>query len=335
MKRLLLICVVLLLLIGAFFFIKPSFSKPQQTYIGPHYKLVVGKEVEYGTLFSIAQEQGYFAQNGLDVTLKEYASGAPAFSDLLKNKIDMTDAAEFVGVINSLRGNKFKIISSIGTTTDAWEIIARRDHGIEKPSDLKGKTIGVPAGTLGEFFLGNFLTLNQLSSNDVRLVNLPPQNLSFALLNGSIDAIMIFQPYAFNLKHTLGKSAISFPGQSDRLNYILLYATNDVVKQHSEAVKRFVTSLVEAQAYVANNPVALRDFMKHDFGYSDAYIDSVISSFKFYVALEQPMLPLMEDEANWAIENKLTKSNSVPNYLDYIYFDALNDVKPDAITIIR
>jgi hypothetical protein len=35
------------------------------------------------------------------------------------------------------------------------------------------------------------------------------------------------------------------------------------------------------------------------------------------------------------IKNKLTKEKTVPNFLDYIYEDALQALKPEAVNIIR
>jgi NitT/TauT family transport system substrate-binding protein len=43
----------------------------------------------------------------------------------------------------------------------------------------------------------------------------------------------------------------------------------------------------------------------------------------------------MEDEARWAIVNKLTSKTKVPNYLDFVYMDALEEVASDRVTIIR
>jgi hypothetical protein len=34
-------------------------------------------------------------------------------------------------------------------------------------------------------------------------------------------------------------------------------------------------------------------------------------------------------------KNNLTDATKVPNYLDYIYFDALEEVKPEVVTIIH
>ncbi len=59
------------------------------------------------------------------------------------------------------------------------------------------------------------------------------------------------------------------------------------------------------------------------------------SNFKHSVALDQELLISMEDKARWVIENKLTDAKKVPNYLNFIYFDALEAVKPERISIIR
>jgi NitT/TauT family transport system substrate-binding protein len=47
------------------------------------------------------------------------------------------------------------------------------------------------------------------------------------------------------------------------------------------------------------------------------------------------MLILFEDQARWRIDNNLTEATEVPNYLDYIYMDALEEVKPEAVMMIR
>jgi NitT/TauT family transport system substrate-binding protein len=51
--------------------------------------------------------------------------------------------------------------------------------------------------------------------------------------------------------------------------------------------------------------------------------------------LDQSILWCLEDEARWAIKNKLVEAAEVPNYLDYVYFKALEEIDPEAVTIIR
>ena len=57
--------------------------------------------------------------------------------------------------------------------------------------------------------------------------------------------------------------------------------------------------------------------------------------FTFEISLDQSLLINIESEARWAINNNLTDATEVPNYLDYIYLDALEEVRPNAVTIIR
>jgi len=43
----------------------------------------------------------------------------------------------------------------------------------------------------------------------------------------------------------------------------------------------------------------------------------------------------LEAEARWAIKNRYTGARKIPDYLDYIYADALKAIKPEAVNIIR
>jgi hypothetical protein len=49
--------------------------------------------------------------------------------------------------------------------------------------------------------------------------------------------------------------------------------------------------------------------------------------------LDQFTLISLEDQARWAIRNRLTDAEKVPNYLDYIYPGVLKAVKPEAVKI--
>ena len=57
--------------------------------------------------------------------------------------------------------------------------------------------------------------------------------------------------------------------------------------------------------------------------------------FSFQLLLDQTILMSLEDEARWAMREELTDKKKVPNYLDFIYVDALEQVKPETVTIIR
>jgi NitT/TauT family transport system substrate-binding protein len=184
-----------------------------------------------------------------------------------------------------------------------------------------------------EFLLGVFLIFNALSYEDVELVDLKPPEIVEAISNGDIDSTFTWDPYLYNIKKELGDNAISWPGGQDF--YFVLITKEDWIENNPAAAERFIKSVLEAADYIKDNPEEAKEFVKNRFDYESDYMDYSWPKQEFAVILEQAMLIAFEDQARWRIKNKLTEATEVPNYLDYIYLDALEKVKPEAIGIIR
>ncbi len=107
------------------------------------------------TLVYIAQQQGFFKRHGIDLTVENYQTGVQAMEDLLAGKIDAATASEFVLVLQGFKRQDLRTIGTI-SASDNCEVVARRDRGIRKPDDLRGKRVGVSKGTGAEFFLNVF-----------------------------------------------------------------------------------------------------------------------------------------------------------------------------------
>ena len=109
--------------------------------------IVVGVQplVDGSGLVYIADEQNFFRENGLNVTLKEYETGVSAVNGTLNGENDVAVAAEFVFVENVLKHDKVVGIGSI-SKSDTFEIIGRRDRGIVNVSDLRERRSAWPEG---------------------------------------------------------------------------------------------------------------------------------------------------------------------------------------------
>jgi ABC-type nitrate/sulfonate/bicarbonate transport system substrate-binding protein len=320
------------LLFALSYFVPKKATAP--SYVGPMTTLTSGVVGEYSSLSIIAQKQGYFKANGLDVTLKDYVSGPPAVADMLAGKVDTVTAADFVGVINSFSHPDLKILATQGRA-DSFFLVVRHDHGLNDSSDLKNKRIGITRNTAGEFYLGQYLTLHQLKLSDVNLTDLPPNELVQNLANGSLDAIITFNPHISEAQKQLGSKVRVWSLQGSQKLSPTLYGTTALVTQHSDAVKQYLRALIQAENYIQTNNDDARHIVGTYLKFNDTYMKLVWSHIDFEVALNQDLLITMEDQARWAIENKLTTATDVPDYLQFIYFDGLEAVKPEGITIIR
>ncbi len=161
------------ILFAALLVVAVGLSACGQSTSEPTEKLTVGvfKGV-FSSLIWIAESQGYFAVNGLDVLIQdEYETGIAPMRDALDGKVDIASGAEFVLVSVIFENKNLKAITTIDLA-DAIELVARKDHGISRPTDLRGKRIAIPKNTQAEFFLGRFLTFNDLSLDDVEIFSL-------------------------------------------------------------------------------------------------------------------------------------------------------------------
>jgi NitT/TauT family transport system substrate-binding protein len=325
------VIVIIILGIGFYWFIQKQAKK----YTGPVEKIIIGATAqELSALIWIAEEKGYFEENGLEVIVKAYDTGIETKNALLAGDVDLADTVDFVIAGLGLKEVDFKVLTSINTASINY-IIARKDRGISSLNDLKDKKIGIKLGSSAEYYLGSTLTFNELSLWDVELVAVHPPEMPEAIVQGKVDATITWHPHNYYIKKILGDNAIVWSAQGEQDVYWVVFCKDEFVQKHPEKISRFLKALIQAEEFVKDNDLKAKEIIAKRVNLDLLYIESVWSDFHFVVDLPQAMIITMEDQARWKIENNLTNAREVPNYLDYIYTDALDTIKPEAVTIIK
>ena len=329
-KYLILVVLVFVFAIAGYYWFGQK--HPSQKYTGPVEKVSIGVVKQFSPLILLAEKQGYFKEGGLDVAIKGYETGPAIVKDILENRLDFGVVGEFVLVGNSFNEQDIKILCSV-SKSDSIKVFGRTDHGINHPSDLRGKKIGVTKKASTDFFLNNFLILNEIPLAEITIIDLPPAKLTEALLAGSIDAAIPFSNDNFKIENTLNERVTSWSAQNDRGTYTLLLANGTFVRNHKDAAERLVRALTQSEEYFKTHTKDALVHLAQTLNLNNEDVSMLYSQFRIEIALEQSLLLILEDEARWIIENKLTDKTEVPNYLDFIYFDALQKVKPEAVMI--
>lgn len=283
----------------------------------------------------IAKEQGYFAEEGLDVEVKEYGSGKMATNALFAGEVDISTVSDMPVVLNSFKREDFCIFATFIHSYPFVKIIARKDKGIKTGADLKGKRVGANRGTSSHFFLVVFLIHNRLSISDVEMVHIRTVDLPAALKNGEVDAISVWQPYTQKAKKLLKNNAIELPSSEIYRTTFNFAVMKGFANEHPETLKRFLKAIDKAATFIKKNRETSQDIIAETFKLDKDTVSAAWDDFTFKLSLDQALLVAWDEIARWAIQSNFIDKKRLPNYLNFVYLDALEAVKPESITIIR
>jgi ABC-type nitrate/sulfonate/bicarbonate transport system substrate-binding protein len=285
-------------------------------------------------LILLAKEEGFFKEYGLDVVNKLYPHGVTSLKALQTGEVDMAVGAEFPFVKQSLGGSKMKIIASV-SQVDVLELIARKDSGISKPSDLRGKRVALIKGSQLEFCLDRFIIRYRLNLKDIEILDLPPPGIEKSILEGAADAIVFREPMSSRVKTGLGENWISWWIQEQRKLFWIIACNDAYVVKHPKTIKRFLRAIRKAELFFLKSPQKAIDIIIKRGILEPKQFSRMLPKIEYRLSLDKALLIAMEDEVRWHIKNRYTEAKRVPNYLDRIYFDALESVNPDAVNIIH
>jgi NitT/TauT family transport system substrate-binding protein len=326
---LILIFIILLAVLAVVFFpLSPSPPVPKEPLT------IASGTLDSSVLTLVANEKGYFSEQGLNVTTRVYPAGAYAMKELVSGNADFAYASEFAGVSNSFQYPDLRIIA-ITAKSDAIELVARNDRGITKPSDLKGKTIAFTNGTSAEFFFSRYLTQNGMDINDITVRHLGPADTVKSVVSGDSDAAVVWNPYEYQIEQQLSWNVAVWSVQGGQEYYWITYTRADIIRTRPEMIRRYLRALDDAEIFVTSHQPEAKKILGQRLNMTDEYIDYSWGKNRFMLSLDQGLIIAMEDEARWMAGKNMTGGKAPPSYLDMIYQDAMREVKPSAVTVIR
>ena len=307
-----------------------------ERHAGPKEKVTIG--VGSGGLalpFVIAREKGFFPEEGLDVTIRFYPSGKKAMEAMFAGEVDNATLTETPIVLDSFVRDDFAVFATFGYSYDNSKIIGRKDRGVNGPKDLRGKKIGFVAKTSSHFFVQVYLIEHGIDASEVKLVDCPPMDIPGALKEGKVDAIAIFEPYASQAMKALPGTAVRLPESDLYKETFNIAVMKSYAKGHPGLLIKVLKALDRAITFIKHNRDESSAIMDRSLKPGDGLLVAVQDDLVFELSLDHSLITIMEDEARWAIQNRFTDKTKTPNYLGYVYLDAMKAAKPDMVSIIK
>lgn len=151
----------------------------------------------------VAQEEGFFADEGLEVTLSQFSSGTELVSGLEAGKLDLAFVGSVPAIVSQANGHDVSIFGGAMSNGHGYVIDSKYTEGLDSwdVSILKGKNVAVPRTTVQELELLQILdhyglTYAEDGTADVNLVYFDSQKDAYAALaSPEIDAASCYSPY--------------------------------------------------------------------------------------------------------------------------------------------
>lgn len=285
--------------------------------------------------FYIAEAKGYFKEQGLDAKFIDTIGGHRCLKKVLAGEADMGTVSDYPVMIQGFKRNDYAIVATFVSSDNDVKLIANHRKGIKQPADLRNKKIGTVIGSSSHYFLDRFLLFNNMSLSDVSVKHVNPEEQPAALKRGDVDALSVWEPYAYLAKNNLQKESIIFPAGEYYRETFNLVIKKDFIKNNTDMVRKVLLALTKAIDFIRNQPDAAQKLLVTRLKLDDEFIDWIWKDYEFDLTMDQSLIITLENEARWAIKNGVVKQNKMLNFLDYIDSSIIKNIDGAQTSIIQ
>jgi NitT/TauT family transport system substrate-binding protein len=158
---------------------------------------VGGKGLLYYLPLTIAEQRGYFKEEGLNVTTNDFAGGARSLQALVGGSVDLVTGAYEHTIRMQAKGQDIRAVIELGRFP-GMVLAVKKDKAAQVKSfkDLKGMKVGVTApGSSTNFFVNALIAKEGLKPEDVSIIGVGSGATAVAAIKkGEIDAIVNLDP---------------------------------------------------------------------------------------------------------------------------------------------
>lgn len=212
----------------------------------------------------VAYHNGYFKEQGLNVTLKPYETAQPMMDAIVSGKIDLGGFCALPITFGAMARSKTPLLFLGGMYEDDAHpislLLVKDTTNIKKIKDLKGKKIGILPTRAYEVWIEEILKANGVTPEDVIIRQVKPNLQADALYNGSVDALFTNDPAAtitlskgYGVKLT-GEALVPKTTNINPFYFGSFNVRKDYADKNPEIVKKISIALDKASNLINSNP---------------------------------------------------------------------------------
>jgi NitT/TauT family transport system substrate-binding protein len=222
---------------------------------------VGGKNLLYYLPLTIAEQKKFFADEGLDVTIVDFAGGARALQAVVGGSADVVSGAFEHNINMQAKGQPMKAFVLQGRAPQiVLAVNTKTMPNFKTVADLKGKKIGVTAPGSSTNIMANFVLAKAgLKPSDVSFVGVgASQGAVAAMRAGQIDAVSNLDPVITILARSNDIKIVSDTRDVAEADKVFggpmpagcLYAPISFIEKNPNTVQALANAIVRADKWI-------------------------------------------------------------------------------------
>ncbi len=203
----------------------------------------------------LAKHLGYYKDAGYDVEFVVARGGVDVAKQVGVGNAPIGGAIGDTPIIVRSQGVPVKVVGLMGGGA-LTVVVGRKDRGITKLEDLKGKKVSVLAFQDTTYFamLGALATKG-LTKNDVDAQAVGPAAVANLVIAGTVDACACTPDWEVDVKEAL-PDAVAIPTQDAFASMAqAILASDDVIQKRPEMVRAIVKATLRGMQFVMDDPI--------------------------------------------------------------------------------
>jgi sulfonate transport system substrate-binding protein len=190
---------------------------------------------------------------GVRVRWIEFTAGPQMLEGLNVGSIDLACVGETPPIFAQAASDRLIYVAFEPPAPAAEKVLVPKSSPIRSFSELKGKRIVLNRGSNVHYLLLKLLEKHQLNYSDVQVIYLPPSDARAAFESGSVDAWVIWDPFAQAAIAQIGARVLA-GAEGLAHNYNFYLSTSSFAKAHPDILKRSIAEIHAQGQWVRKYP---------------------------------------------------------------------------------
>ena len=279
--------------------------------------------------FYVAKELNLFKEEGMDVEVVIFASGADALDAFRAGRGQFALAGQLPTVRMWTVTNDFVGIAGIEWDKVTNHIVAKTD--IKTLADLKGKKIATANGTGGQQVLLSALAKVGLKDTDLTIINVSPADSVVALSRGDVDGVAYWEPFTSQALQVMGNKAHLLTDSGPYfIGSMILNANRAWVKDHPDETAAILKTLRKAADVIKSKPENAVELVAKSMNIKDAQAKALMAPLTYEIVWRPETKSSVDRAGDFLMRIGVIKAR--PNYNTALDLSFLRKLAPQAVT---